>query len=217
MSDKIRLGIGLPAYGGRLAMWHMDMWLSMGYALATNEERFQLVFRDLVDVCGVEVARNKLFDQAMGAKVDWLLMVDADTWHPDGFEILQLISNADRAGAAVVALPTPRRGGNDTHLMAYECPTPNERVPMSEAQIRGRTDSHGLSRVDAVATSFMAVNLKFVEERLTAPWFRFVWIEGTTRFVSEDLDFCRRVREADGKIYVSAKLRARHLNRPELL
>lgn len=218
-SNVIRLGIGLPAYGGKIDMNASRMWLSLGYALASAESRFTLALHSLVDVCGVEVARNRLMAEAIEKNVDWLLMIDADSWVDDGFAVLQGISSAARAGAAAYAIPTPRRGGEDTHLMVYRG---EERLAVPRAELEAARSADATSPatlvpVDAAATAMLAVDVRFVAAKMTPPWFRFEWKYGTTSFSSEDLVFCRCIREAGGQIVADAGVIAHHRQRPEVL
>ena len=212
MTDKrIILGIGLPHYGLRSVTWQAEQWITFGFALANAHERFNLRLIDVVDVCGVEVARNQLMHDALKQNVNWLLMVDTDTWHADGFDIVQMISSADRQGYAVVAVPTPRRGADDTHLMVYRG---EERRPLTPEDLAVEAD---FVEIDSAATSMMAINVDFVKEHMAPPWFRFEWKYGSLDFGPEDLSFCRRIREAKGKIGATTKFVARHLQRPTVL
>ncbi len=56
MNSIIKLGIGLPAYGAKISMWHAQMWLTLGAALAQSSKRFELRMIGYVDACGVDVA-----------------------------------------------------------------------------------------------------------------------------------------------------------------
>jgi hypothetical protein len=211
---KIDLGIGIPAYGAKVAMWTVEQWIMLGYALANTEQRFTLKMIDFVDVCGVEVARNRLMQDAIEHGCSWLLTTDADTWHVNGFEILQMISTADRQGAAVVAAPTPRRGGDDVHLMVYRG-VDKDRRPLTKEDLDPK---HGpLVEIDSAATAMMAINLNFVMKHMKPPWFRFEWVYGSLDFNSEDHVFCRRIQEAGGKIMATTGFIAKHLQRPQIL
>jgi hypothetical protein len=206
----IKLAIGLPSYGSRIQAQAAEMWMTLGSCLADSRERFELVKFSIVDVCGVDVARNRLVEEAITAKADWLFMVDSDTWHHDGFDILSMISKADREGAAVVVAPVPKRDPNDPHLMIYrQLGTERDSVH------RKILDNHPfeLVPIDSAATAFMAMRVSFVE-KLPKPWFRFQYIEGTNRFVSEDLGFCAAVKENGGKIFAYREFTCKHLHRP---
>ena len=214
MSDTvIKLGIGIPAYGAKISMWAAEMFLSLGSTLAASEQRFSLRMLNFMDVCGIDVARNKLTEEALNQQCDWLLMVDADTFHPDGFDILRMISEADRIpNTAAVAAPVPRRAPNDTHLMIYN-EVGGERVPVDRAAMPSE-----LFPIRSAATALMAINLKFLrEKKIPAPWFEFTWIQGTTKFLSEDLFFANKMNAAGGTILADGRFVAKHLQRPEIL
>jgi len=209
--DKIVLGVGLPAYGGKIAMWQADMWLQLGWALASSEQRFELRATPKLDVCGVDVARNRLVEEAIELKLDWLLLVDADTWHDKegcGYDLLQMISDADRAGnIGIVAAPVPRRDPQNTNYMIYD------HFPHHMDQ---KLYDGVMTECETVATALCAINVKIARE-LPLPWFKFEWFDGSLRMLSEDVYFCRKVREAGFKVAVDGRFRAKHLQRPEIL
>lgn len=211
--DKpIILGLGTPAYGAKIAMWQLDMWLQLGWALAQTEARFTQRVTPKLDVCGVDVARNRLILEAHQAGCNWLFLVDADTWHDDegaGFDILQMISDADRAGATIIAPPVPRRDPSNTQYMIYD------RFPhhMEPIEYLGKPPME----CETVATAMCAINISWVVAKLPPPWFKFEWTDNTLSFLSEDAWFCRRVREHGGKVMVDGRFRAKHLQRPEIL
>lgn len=215
MSDnQIQLGIGVPAYGGRVVTGHVHMWLTLGHTLAVSSARFALRYRGLVDVCGVDVARNELCEGAIAAGCDWLLMVDADTWVEDGTSLLQMISTADRQGADVAVGPVLQRGSDEPHLMAYVHELSDDgfvRRPLAPSLLDGR-----VVPCHAAATAVMAIRIATLV-KLRRPWFRFDYIDGTHRFLGEDLAFCARIRERAGTIVVDGRVKTRHLQRPRTL
>lgn len=212
----IRLGIGLPHYGGSMVTASVDMWMSMGMALATTK-RFDLCWRTRLDVCGIEHARNQLMAAALAAGVDWLLMVDADTWVDDASDVLQAISDADKVDANVMAVATPQRalGDEQPHLMVYQ--GEDTRSPVTLAVLEKMTQQgEPFCEIDSAATSLIAFDLNFVRDKgLAPPWFRFEWKYGTLDYVSEDRSFCRRVREAGGTIVTPTGFVAKHRVRPK--
>ena len=225
MTPPIKLAIGVPAYGAHVVMWHTRMWLTMGAALANSAERFALVSFDLVDACGIDVARNKLVHDALEKGADWLLMIDADTWAEDGGDILQMISDADKADQAesgwkpvgAVVAPVPRRDPWDTRPMVYA------RVPegFRDQLVNIDLKPEGLQFVDSAATAMMAINLGFIRGvGWMAPWFSFEWHSSKTPWkpsLSEDHVFCRRVRESGGVILADPRVKAKHLQRPQVI
>lgn len=218
MSKQLKLGIGLPAYGGRVSMYVGEALFHLGYALASAENRFVFSSFAKLDVCGVDIARNRIVDSAIQAGLDWVLMIDSDThWEPENaFDVLQMISSADHAGAAVVAAPVPKRDPSDSHLMVYR-ETGAGRVPLTREQLASEGMSDPLVDITSAATALMAIDVGFVKEKLSPPWFRFVWQDDSIKFLSEDLYFCGRVLAAGGRIVCDSRFIARHLQRPEVL
>ncbi len=242
MVDKIKLAIGVPSYGGKLLAEHMRMWIEVGGILMNSPERFQLIMHAHFDINPVDRARNMIVAKAMELGADWLFMVDADTWvegygegkdHVDaGFQILRMISEAERADATIVSAPVYKRSlGTDRirELAVYrrgsepnafmdpsgeDAPldtvgNPRTMMPVSadalDCPLPGWTRVGNLHPVDAVGAACCALNLAKINEY--DAWYRF------TDKLSEDLELCRQVRVADGKIFVDRRVRTGHLSR----
>ncbi len=208
MTDRIiKIGFGVPAYGGKISAEHARMWLLMGHALACSEERFTCMLPvAIIDVCGIDTARNLLMTASLGL-CDWLVMIDADTWVKDPHELLAMVSNADRANAAVVVAPVVRRNlDGSRELMVYQFMTDDGKL----YSMRDEALGPGPTAIDAAATACMAINMKFAE-KLDRPFFRF------TATHSEDKDFCLRVRALGGVILADPRVTTYHLNRPAIL
>lgn len=208
---QIKLGIGIPAYGGKVSVEHTRMWLEVGAALADNRERFTLTLPLAhIDVCQVDKARGLLIDAAIEAKCDWLLMLDADTYVEDGVQLLQMISSADRDGFVAAVAPVLRRSAEGARrpeeFAAY---VDGEPLAYSEL-VGGHRD---LIPIDEAGAACMAIKVSWVYARLRddQPWFRF------TKYRSEDRDFCQRVRQAGGSIACDRRVRTRHVNKPGVL
>lgn len=216
---QIKLAIGIPAYGGLVSAEHCKMWMELGFILANSPERFALASMGYVDINGIDNARNHLLHAATEMRADWLLMIDADTWveaygtQPDeqdaGFQILRMISEADRAGAAIVAAPVARRKMADDgkrEVMAYR----RGRAPRIAGEELVAIDSSELQsgdtliEVDAVATAVFAIRLSAVG---------FAKFE-FTKELSEDLEFCRQIKLAGGKVFIDRRVRSGHKSRP---
>ncbi len=213
-NNIIKLGVGIPAYGGKVVSNHCEMFLSLGITLAASEQRFSFVMLSLMDTCGVDIARNRIFESAFAHQCDWVLMVDCDTYHTDGYNILRMISEADRIeDAAVVVAPVPKRDPMDSRLMIYKHNDKGQRIPIKQHEL----EIDKLTEIDSAATALMAVNINFVKSKLTPPWFRFVYVDGTTRFLSEDLHFCQLVKANGGKIFADGRFKPNHLQRPEII
>lgn len=217
-SNVIRLAIGLPAYGGRVVAEHLRMFLELGHTLALSESRFHLAACGYLDVCGIDKARNDLVASAVAANADWLLMIDADTWvvqdgtDDAGFQLLRMISEADRADAWAVGAPVIRRrgSGDRREVMAYtwsELKTSFPPQVPDTATLNGLSDEEvedRLQDVDAIATAVLAINVHKTKN------FRFRF----TDRLSEDLNFCKDIIEHGGKILLDGRVRTAHLSRP---
>lgn len=216
---QIKLAIGIPAYGGSVSAEHIKMWTELGFVLANSPQRFQLVSHGYVDINGIDNARNHLLKVATEARADWLLMIDADTWveaygqgegeADAGFQLLRMISEADRAGAAIVVAPVARRKMADDgrrEIMAYR----RGRAPRIAGEELIAIDSSELLsgdtliEIDAAATAVFAV-------RLSAVGFAKFQFTDT---LSEDLEFCRQIKMAGGKVFVDRRVRTGHKSRP---
>lgn len=241
MTKQIKLAVGLPHYRGSCSFEHCRMWMEFGAVINESSERFKLVSFALVDECGIDRARNKCMQHAQEADADWLLMIDADTWVSDGGDLLQMISDADKIDATIAGAAVPRRNIDGQHtLMVYAAPVAGELISLTAAGIFNRAAEvefeqiglRTLAPVDAMATACMAINLRHAEF-LDRPFFRF------TNTESEDIDFCRRIREMrggymivddegkpdvngrrvdwHGRILIDKRIEARHLNRAPIL
>jgi hypothetical protein len=141
----IKLGIAIPAYGSQLDVGHAAMWLGLGAALATAQDKFKLHWMSEYHINGIDLCRNVAVYDAMKAGCDWVFMIDADTFHRStgsggvcdavadaGVDIIQMIRDADR-GQTVVIDEESREGV----LQPIKMP-PNNGVGLVGAPYRGR-------------------------------------------------------------------------------
>lgn len=223
-SNRLRLAVGIPAYGDALTAWQARMWMEFGSTLGGSEKRFELVMFSHVDTNPIDKARNMLLDQAVEHKADWLLMIDADTWvesnnSPDALDagalLLRMISEADRAGASIVAAPVMRRDMEPHDAMIYRLPY-GQRWDMKLEHVDRSIWFDGKTplEIDAAATAVFAINISEIKRtrRWTYELPRFAFNGALS--LSEDFDFCRQVREAGGKILCDPRVRTGHKSRP---
>lgn len=214
MSEPIKLGIGLPAYRGIIAAGHAKMWAQVGAYLASNERDIQIHgFADL-DMNGIDNARNTLV-AVMKGRVDWLLMVDSDTWAVAGGDIVRMIVDASKApDVAIVGAPVVTRGLlTPINVYRYEtieqadgtrrvkaCPIERKEIPPDR-----------MIEVDAIGGAIMAVNLHLTE----GIEFKFTERQehGQTIRSSEDHEFCRQVRERGYRIVADGRIKTIHENK----
>lgn len=214
--SKLRLIIGIPAYGGQITANHARMWLEIGNTLGGSYERFSLVEFAFWDVNGIDQARNMMLARALELQADWLLMIDADTWiEPSkidresgvdaGFLLLRMISDAERREAAIVVAPVmPRRAsatGDQGPMVWVKHPNLDAGCAPDAALLEQR----GLFEIDSAATAVFAVNIP-----------RIIPIKPSFKFaggLSEDKFFCKCVRDGGGKIFVDTRVRTGHTSR----
>lgn len=210
----IKLAIGLPAYGGKVVAEHARMFLELGHTLACSEARFEFTHHQYIDVCGIERARNALLAVAMMKGANWLFMCDADTWVEGtdednaGFQILRMISEAERLDATLVGAPVVRRVAQSgkRELNVYRSAADARLVSLDPArEVPDGEVRQGLFEVDAIGAACIAINLTKLTEEMS---FKF------TDVLSEDLEFCRQIKAAGGKVFVDGRVRTAHLSRP---
>ncbi len=218
---QISLAIGIPAYSGQVTSNHTRMFLELGAVISGSTERFTFLAHLIADINPVDRARNWLLANAMALGADWLLMIDADTWveadadADAGFQILRMISEADRMGATIVTAPVVRRvaDGPANELAIYRLNAESKSISKHEARTIDwlSTLSRHLEPIDACGAACMAIHLPRVVE--ANAHFRFEDI------LSEDLEFCRQIREffpghAPGPIFLDPRVRTGHMSRP---
>lgn len=227
MTQPTKLAVGIPAYGDALTAHHARMWMEFGNTIGNNHERWRLSMFSTVDVNPIDKARNMLLAQAILTESDWLLMIDADTWiegygdEDAGFQILRMIADAQRKGAAIVCAPVCPRASEkgDPRVMVYRTvsrtllvdsdPPPEPYSVTLEMLCMNELDGRALVEIDACATACIAINV-----RLAAAYnahFKF------NEPLSEDLDFCRQVKIAGGKIFCDPRVLTGHKSRPMAL
>lgn len=238
---RIRFAVGIPAYGATIDAQHAEMWLQLGFALAANTERFTLEALGAVDENPVADARNVIVEQALQELAplerdptgDWLLMVDADTYHTGddaGVDILRMLRAGEAAGAAIIGAPVRARGMKDhprtvwmqdetprIQVAGRPAPVPTQSLAPEEAY-KGKV--RACTRIGA---AFMAVNLTWLRRYFPdPPWFSHEPImtggrEQRLRGYGEDCAFCDAVRIRRGEILVDGRFFPKHVMTPERL
>lgn len=197
----VKIAVGVPAYGGKVAVGQAKMWLAFGAAMRSAIVAGHANFTAFVtmDVCGVDRARNFLLAHAMAQGADWLLMVDADTWTDNGGGLLTMILAGKQLGAAVIGAPVYRSVDGKQMLNVYQREN-DQRVCIDPRDMR----AGGIQpfEVDSIGSAVMAVNLHKVPADLS---FKF------TEDTSEDLYFCEGIKKAGGKIYCDRRIDTSHI------
>lgn len=134
---------------------------------------------------------------------EYLVMLDQDHAHPaDIVERLMMHALQDREKKIISGL-NYRRG------VPYE-PMAYIRHGDKHCRYEGEFDGESLYSVDAVATCAMLVH-RSVFETIPGPWFEDNYKRYAEHvFSGEDLDFCRKARNAGFKIWVDSSLTSPH-------
>lgn len=205
--SRLKLSTAVMAYGGLISAPHAFMWLDFGASLVINSEAVQFVNHAHWDINPVDKARNTALAAATNLGADWLLMIDADTFvvqthhghHGPGQQLIQMILDAEFEDAAIVVAPVATRMPGESFIMAYAGENA-EAIKLSHGPAR---TARRLELIEAAAAAVMAINLKRIGEA------RFAF----TAELSEDLEFCRQVREAGGKIYCDTRVATGHMSK----
>jgi len=242
MTDRIRLGIGLPAFGLHLDIGHAAMWLGLGAALASVQDKFDLRWMSEYHINGVDLARNTIVYDAMKAECDWVFMIDADTFHRSGgdaggaiadagVDILQMIRDADRGavapgdtpsrilsplhkhnGIALIGAPVRGRGGKSEPCV-IAIGDSSKIIPLED--LRGKVRSVG-----RIGAACIAVNLKWLREHWpVGPWFKMEhdFSGRPAHALSEDYYFCDEARKRGGAIVCDGRFVPEHVDRRRLV
>ena len=186
----MRLALGIPAYKGTIAAGHAQMWLQLGMRLHASREVFKAVHMIQMDVCGVDRARNFILAHAMSLGCDWLLMIDSDTWvDPKG--IIEMLFDGASRGAAIIGAPVYRRVDEEQRLNVIR-----DGHTLTTSNIGNK-----IIEIDGIGGAVMAINLHKVNDAE----FKF------TSMMSEDIDFCRQLKDAGGKIFCDPRVKTLHL------
>lgn len=179
-----------------------------------------------IDMNGIDNARNALLYTARQAKavdagrgIDWLLMIDSDTWVQTGSELIRMIIDAEDKQAAIVGAPVMMRGiQSPVNVFRYveqrriEGESKVVRVePIPVGKLASDSRSGELYEVDGIGAAVMAVCLNRIKDAT----FRFVNRDGVS--ISEDLEFCRQVKTVGGSIYADLRVSTHHVNKPDIL
>lgn len=213
MTKIQRITVGVPAYGGFVHAGQIRMWMELGNAIGASPERFELMSVGYVDVNGIDRARNLLLATALQTGSDWLLMIDADTWvealgeEDAGFQLLRMISDAERAEATIVGAAVAHRGAPDAeHSVMVYVENPESSAPGSLTKIPIVGMPRRLHKVDALATAVFAVDVRRIgETQFHAP--------SQLGELGEDLRFCQSIAAQGGTVFVDPRVNTRHLGR----
>jgi hypothetical protein len=153
----------------------------------------------------IEWSRNRLLWQAMQRGADWVLMMDADTFHAKTPDLIRMLETGQESGAAVIASPVKMRGRFGYNVFEVADDVVRHVDPQSW---QGR-----VSGVDRIGTACFAISADWIKEPWpNQPWFVTQQLDGDEpRKIGEDVTFCDRVRERGGKILADGRFEPVHV------
>jgi hypothetical protein len=179
MKTPLKIGIGLPVYGGKLDVGHATMWFGLGAQMAATEGRFELAMFTNYDINGIDMCRNVILYDAIENGCDWCLMVDADTFHGGtgdavgdvGADILQMILDGERWGSCgLIGAPVHGRQVVGEVPICVFTIQDSVHVRTKLGEVAGK-----VSPVARIGAAFVALNCNWFRENWkTAPWFTMV-------------------------------------------
>ena len=192
MTKKLKISIGLPNATAHFHQKFMMSLLSLQYPLQT-EASFHLI-------TGFQLpfARNRIVEEALQDKSDYLLFLDADMVFPSDLLLRLLAHNKDIVNALAFRRTSPH----------YPCifrwdekNTCYETMPYTK----------GLLEVDACGMNNMLIKMD-VFKKLKKPWYYY-----RDNLFSSDLTVCENFRKAGYKIYVDTDQKMGHIGAEQVI
>jgi len=244
-TEPLKLGIALPAYGLHLDIGHAAMWLGVGAALATAQDKIRLHWMAEYHINGIDLCRNVATYDAMKAGCDWVFMIDADTFHRSmgangvaeaigdaGVDIVQMIRDADRSATASIENGT-------VVLHPIVPPGQYSGVGLVGAPVRGRGGSQGvcvqsregkawgldalrgrIQPVGRIGGACIGVNLNWLRKHWPKPpWFEMQhdYSERPRTACGEDYSVCDGIYQRGGVVLCDGRFVPEHVDRRRLV
>jgi hypothetical protein len=192
--------LGIPAYRGQVHVGHIFQAIKLKEALG-NIGLLALY----VDSCSLDFSRNTLVHKALEANADWLLMCDADTFCPEPRHIANMIAEATKKDAPVIAAAVQLR-------REFQGVYNVQRLDPDERNLRKEEFEGVVVPVDHIGTAFMAINCHWIRDHLPHPWFASEQTMHGARpaWKGEDFTFCDKVRAAGGKVLCDGRFEPLH-------
>ena len=194
------LMIGVPTMGTvqtRLAARLLD-WMR-------QIEPGRLVLHFTEDVIPHDRARNQIVDHFLKSNASHLMMVDSDMIPPADAPERMLAHGRDFVTAMT---PVPRTDPESGRTVVVDfC------FAESAPSARPLPRDSGLQRIARCGAGCLLLH-RSVFDRVEPPWFRFGYDPGLTEMrVSEDVDFCDRLRAAGVELWADTDVICRHQRR----
>jgi hypothetical protein len=162
---------------------------------------------EFVAVCPLDqfpfdVARNWAFDQAIEQECDYLMFVDSDQRMPPN-TFGTLLECLKRRGAVMVTGYYSKRGWPFCSVWGRQ---------KGEGACHVSTkETTGSYKIDVTGLGCALIDLNWVVDNLTKPYFDMPFDEEIGRRVFEDTFFCLKIKKAGGSIWGCMDVSAGHL------
>lgn len=199
----MKIALCVPAYRRQVDIGQVAQALNLGaFVMKSGAHALDFLF---TESCSIEWSRNQLLHQAIRRGNDWALMVDADTFHPRVSDVVRMLEDGSRAGAAVIASPVKMRGRPGYNVFEVED---------GKSRFADPTSWRGtVTPVHQIGTAFFAVRCGWIVEHWPEqPWFETQHAPGPEpRKIGEDVTFCDRVRARGGTILADGRFEPVHV------
>ena len=202
--------IGVPSYSGQIPY---QMVISLLKLHKTKQTAIQIIPRLRVDK-----ARNHICLEAIKADVDYVLFLDDDNPIPPN-TLTRFIQN----DKDIIIPPILQRGGEHKICLfkSYIKKLKNgKEVTLYNNLKEFNPDENGLMEVDAGGMGATLVKIKVIKklmDKYDGRPFEFgkIEVDGKTRLMSEDVEFCERAKKEGFKIFTDTLIRPIHLGDPQ--
>lgn len=159
----------------------------------------------------LDLNRNRLVKKALELKIDAVLFLDADMIHPPDL-VTRMIENIKKTGPAVVSGLYFKKAPPFAPVSANKIfPDDEQKMFPINTESADAAGSNGLLECDVVGMGAAMISTE-VLEAIEPPWFQYeVYKKTGEQTVTEDVPFCRKVKQAGYRIYTDINLECGHL------
>lgn len=194
MNDTPKIFIGLPTMG--------KINVNLASQLLYWVKYHKLMVHASVCVTPVDHARNEIVRVFLKSDCTHLLFIDADTVPPPA-TIERLLACKKPVASALTSIY--RRDS-----FAYNCFTHVEEMPDGSKQMHCVEKDTGIVPIESCGASCMLIE-RSVFLKVKNPWFLNTWNADHTSYVSEDISFCKKVKDAGLDIVADTALVCGHV------
>lgn len=198
---KLGIGMGIvDTLPGEAFAHHMSVFVE---AAKTFTDTFSVI---PVGVFPHDNCRTVIMDKAIEVGCDRLFMMDDDTITPRG-GLTALMKEMDERKCAAISGYYIRRGHPYTSVWT--------RLHEGNWYVMDGT-SGGVHPIDCSGLGCCLIDLNWVKDNIPKPWFKMVQNE-THTLITDDVEFFKKIREANGVILGHAEVQCDHIGRREII